>query len=265
VDIVHVSDVHFGRQDQQAVRALDRHLADNPPDLIAISGDLTQTGRRREFFEAEAWVNQLPAPVAMVPGNHDTPALNLVARLLGPFRRYRTAFGVHSASRVYANGLVALAHLNTAHGFQRRLDWSLGKVRRKEVAVAQAFFRDNRDATWKIVMCHHPLVDKGDTHVRGKTDGGRDALAALASSGVDLVLSGHTHVPGVSSYGEAGGAVTLVSAGTLSERTREDRASFNRIVIQPGNATIVQLAVIDGAVQEVKRDLVTGRATAPSA
>ena len=101
MDIVHVSDVHFGREDKAALQAFNQQLAEHRPDLIIISGDLTQTGRRREFLDAVAWVNALPAPVAMVPGNHDTPALNVIARLLSPFRRYRTAFGSRSASSIY--------------------------------------------------------------------------------------------------------------------------------------------------------------------
>ena len=259
MDIVHVSDIHFGRENKVAVELLGEHLAEHCPDLIVISGDLTQTGRRKEFFGALAWVNTLPAPVAMVPGNHDTPALNVLARILGPFRRYRTAFGSRSASNVYGDGMLALAHLNTAHGFQRRIDWSLGKVRRREVDAAQAFFRHHKGAVWKAVACHHPLVDFNNTRVNGKTVGGEQALAAFVDAGVDFVLSGHTHVPGIASFGPSQNPISLVSAGTLSDRTRENRASFNRLTLGTDVAHVIRYGFSENTVREVERHEIAKR------
>ena len=59
------------------------------PDLIAISGDLTQRAREREFVQAQAFLHTLPDPKIVVPGNHDVPLYNIVARFLAPLERYK--------------------------------------------------------------------------------------------------------------------------------------------------------------------------------
>ena len=136
------------------------------------------------------------------------------------------------------------------------MDWSLGKIRSRELAAAVAFFDANGDATWKIVACHHPLVDLSNTRVRGKTTGGKEALDAFAACGVNLVLSGHTHVPGLASFEHSAGTISLISAGTLSERTRENQSSFNRLFITPQSATVVQYGIAGEKVREVRRNVI---------
>jgi 3',5'-cyclic AMP phosphodiesterase CpdA len=87
--IVHLSDLHFGRLDERIIGPLVTRIAEIGPDLIAISGDLTQRARRRQFEHARAFLNQLRFPTLVVPGNHDVPLFNVMARLLDPFGAYR--------------------------------------------------------------------------------------------------------------------------------------------------------------------------------
>ena len=77
--IVHLSDMHFGRFDQRLVAPLVRTVQRIAPDLVAISGDLTQRARRSQFAQARAFLDRLPTPRLVVPGNHDVPLFNLAA------------------------------------------------------------------------------------------------------------------------------------------------------------------------------------------
>ncbi|MCC7548420.1 MAG: hypothetical protein IT532_11705 [Burkholderiales bacterium] len=51
-----------------------------------------------------------------MPGNHDVPLYDLFTRLLRPSARYRRWIAPE-ADRLYDDGMVAVAALNTAHGW----------------------------------------------------------------------------------------------------------------------------------------------------
>src|SRR5438105_4277318 len=87
--LVHLSDIHFGRLDARIVAPLIATINDLSPDLIAVSGDLTQRARRRQFVEARDFLSQLPQPQLVVPGNHDVPLFDLAGRFLRPFDAYQ--------------------------------------------------------------------------------------------------------------------------------------------------------------------------------
>lgn len=81
---------------------------------------------------------------------------------------------------------------------------------------------------------------------------GRDALRRFAECGVDFVLSGHSHVPGITLCDRNDQTTVLVSAGTLSDRTREDRASFNRLILKSDEATLIRYGFENGAAVEIE-------------
>lgn len=87
--IVHLSDLHFGRVDLTVVAALIETVTKIKPDLVAVSGDLTQRARSHQFKEARTFLDKLPTPQIVVPGNHDVPLHNVFARFLKPLTKYR--------------------------------------------------------------------------------------------------------------------------------------------------------------------------------
>ena len=87
--IIHLSDLHFGRVHRPALAPLAAAIERIKPDFIAISGDLTQRARPGQFREARAFLDALPAPYLVVPGNHDVPLYNVVQRVLKPLAKYR--------------------------------------------------------------------------------------------------------------------------------------------------------------------------------
>ena len=87
--VVHLSDLHFGRVDPGMIEPLVTTVKALQPDLVAISGDLTQRAREREFREARTFLARLPSPQIVVPGNHDLPLHNVFKRFVDPLRLYR--------------------------------------------------------------------------------------------------------------------------------------------------------------------------------
>ncbi|WP_413220367.1 metallophosphoesterase [Tritonibacter mobilis] len=87
--LLHLSDLHFGRDRPELLDPLIEQINGLAPDLVAISGDLTQRARDWQFMRAREMIDRIKAPCLVVPGNHDTPLDNLFERVLMPWRRYR--------------------------------------------------------------------------------------------------------------------------------------------------------------------------------
>ena len=87
--LVHLSDLHFGRVDERLLEPLARRVHALAPDVVAVSGDLTQRARTAQFRAARRFLDTLPQPLLVVPGNHDVPLYNLWQRFLHPLAKYR--------------------------------------------------------------------------------------------------------------------------------------------------------------------------------
>lgn len=226
--LFHVSDLHFGYEDQGALDWFMAEVDQQRPDAVLCTGDLTMRGSAREFALARKWLERLPVPLALVAGNHDVPYYNhMIRRLIKPYDRFRTlARGV--TSELDLDGL-AVVPLKTIARAQLRLNWSKGRVSGRDLDRALTALDRGHDKALRIVMAHHPLVD-ADTESSGSTRGGKRALAALARGGAQVVLSGHVHDPFDLQVEPAPGLpMRMIGAGTLSQRLRETPPSYNRL------------------------------------
>ena len=225
IRIAHLSDPHFGGEDAPAIEAATRAVSAFAPTLTLVTGDLTLNGLPREFRAARAWLDRLPQPRLVTPGNHDTPYWNLLLRALTPFDRYRTYIGAPQAAGYDAPELVARC-LNSARGAQPRLNWAKGAI-----ALGQLRNIDwGPGARLKVFGCHHPLVDIAGAPVTGGVRRGEAAAAVLAEAGVDLILTGHVHVPFALALPGGTSPCYALGAGTLSIRTRGAPASLSTVV-----------------------------------
>lgn len=229
IRLFHVSDVHFGCEDTEAVAWFDAKVREEVPDAIVMTGDLTMRARHSEFAAAAKWLEGLARPVTVEVGNHDLPYFNLWARFFTPYRRFK------SLERMIEQPLeiqgINIVPLKTTARFQFRLNWSKGNVTNSALKEALAKVEVADDDTLTFVACHHPLVDAG-TRSQADTRGGQRALEALARAGANAVLTGHVHDPFDVTHPAGANMVRLVGAGTLSRRTRDSRASFNEIRIE---------------------------------
>jgi 3',5'-cyclic AMP phosphodiesterase CpdA len=223
ITLFHISDLHFGAEDHAALAWFAAEVTVQRPDWIICTGDLTMRGTQREFAAAAAWLGALAVPVSVEPGNHDMPYYwEMFSRLRRPFARFEVLrAAVHRAVDLPDVRLVSLPTVVPA---QARLNWSKGRV--TQAALATAVDGLAGFAGLRLVACHHPLVD-ADTQGKGSTRGGKAALKALAVGGADAVLSGHVHDPFDLLHDTGGGPIRLIGAGTLSERLRVTKPSFN--------------------------------------
>lgn len=124
--IFHLSDIHFGLENNRALDWVKQEIAERRPDAVAITGDLTMRARHREFAAATEWINSLDAPVTVEVGNHDMPYFNPIERFFAPYKRFRGM--EEKVERELDLGQLTIVPLKTAVRMQPRLNWSKGWV-----------------------------------------------------------------------------------------------------------------------------------------
>jgi 3',5'-cyclic AMP phosphodiesterase CpdA len=239
--IVHLSDIHFGRVDAEIIGPLIETVNELNPDLIAVSGDLTQRARSHQFREARAFLDRLPKPQIVVPGNHDVPLHNVFARFLQPLRKYQR-YITHDLRPFYYDDEIAVLGVNTA----RSLTVKGGRINEEQVAWMRERLCACESEVVKMVVTHHPFDLPEGHHERNLVGRARMAMEALASCGADVFLAGHLHVShtthSATRYQIKGHSALVVQAGTAaSTRGRGEANSFNVIRIDKPYITVERL------------------------
>jgi 3',5'-cyclic AMP phosphodiesterase CpdA len=227
--ILHFSDVHFGAENVPAVAAALEHAHASPPDLVLVTGDVTQMGQVDEFEAAAAWLKAMPEPLFVIPGNHDTPYWDAVARLFYPWRLYEEHVGHPAVDHQFETETLSVRGINTARAAQFRANWSKGAIDLEQTQRAADALSEAPPGALRIVACHHPLIEMVGTPMTGGVRRGEAAAKIFADSGVDLIMTGHVHVPFALPIVAGVNGAYAVGAGTLSLRERGSPAGFNCI------------------------------------
>lgn len=234
--LAHISDPHFGSEDPVIAAALAAELA--TVSLVLVSGDLTQRAKEPQFHAARAFLDALPSPYLVVPGNHDIPLYDVWNRFLHPLDRYRTIITDDLMPHHLDDELLVVG-LNTAHSFT----FKHGKVTVDQATAAAALFAGHPDR-FKILVCHHPFVLPSHRHPRDLVDGADAALPILRDAGVELICTGHLHIAFASDaagFRDERREIIAVHAGTcISTRTRGEPNGYNRLVLDGDLLTIQQ-------------------------
>jgi len=239
--LVHLSDLHFGRVDTQLVDPLIKTIEEIGPNLVAVSGDLTQRARSWQFREARAFLDRLPQPQIVVPGNHDVPLHNLLARFFQPLNKYRR-YITDELQPVHADEEIVVVGVNTA----RSLTIKGGRINESQVANLRETFCALSDDVVKTVVTHHPFDLPEGHDERDLVGRARMAMNLLAECGADLFLAGHLHVGHTGHtakrYNIRGHSALVVQAGTAtSTRERGEANSFNVIRTDHPHITVERM------------------------
>lgn len=228
--ILQFSDIHFGCEHEEAVAAASTYAHAYKADLNLVTGDITQTGKRREFLAARDWLESLPKPVFVVVGNHDVPFWNVLARALWPWRAFEEATGHPAHDHEFSGDGFMVRGVTTARGWQMRLNWSKGVIDLNQTRRSAEALRQTAPDSLRILACHHPLVEMINTPMTGRVIRGERAARIFTEAGVDLITTGHVHVPFALPIDMSERRCYAIGCGTLSRRLRDDYPpSFNRI------------------------------------
>jgi len=240
--IVHLSDLHFGRTDPAVLGPLAASILAAAPDLVVVSGDITQRARAREFEEARRFLQSLPKPQIVVPGNHDIPLYDLFSRWLRPLNSFQS-YICDDLETFYSDPEIAVVGINTARS------WSFkgGRINRDQVASGCARLNRLPDNILRLIVTHHPFALSNQESSQGIVGRATMAMTGFANCRVDVIFSGHMHVghatSSVARYGSSHRAALLVQAGTASStRRRDETNSYNIVRLDRTNVTVERLA-----------------------
>lgn len=222
--IVQLSDLHFGTTLPETLDPLLALLTELAPDLVIVSGDFTQRAREVEYEAARAYIQRLPTPQLLIPGNHDVPLYDVVRRFMSPLGRYRR-YITDNLAPSFIDEELAVVGINTA----RSLTFKGGAIDAQQIDEVSARLVSLPASVARIVVTHHPFdIPVGLSGV-AIVHGADRALRAFAPLKVDLYLSGHLHLihlASASKFVPGYNAPLLVAGTAISTRARGEPNSF---------------------------------------
>jgi 3',5'-cyclic AMP phosphodiesterase CpdA len=218
MDIVHLSDFHYGSPDfqRECLLSVINFINEKRPDIVVCTGDLTHKGRQRQYQKILEYLNKIEVPFICVPGNHDARYSGLVF-----FERY---IGARRSKVILEDQDAMILGLRSAKG-----DTSEGELGSEQLQWIMNELKNSHHST-KIVALHHHLLSVPSSGFKRTTlvDAG-EMLELTRLYDVDLVLMGHKHCPHAWTVDSS---VLLYCGTSTSEKVRADeRPCFNYIHI----------------------------------
>ncbi len=222
--ICQISDIHCGNA-RFIPELLDRTIIEinrANPTVVVVSGDLTDAGYREEFEQAAEYIDRIECEnVMVIPGNHD-------ARNVG-YIHFERLFGERQS--VIDLDDVVLVGVDSSEP-----DLNDGQVGREHYEFIRDAFSTPHDKLKIFVVHHHLIPLPGTGRERNIVYDAGDILERLIDVGVDLVLSGHKHVPHTWRLED----MLIVNSGTASTlRVRGNtRPCYNVIEVEDGRVEV---------------------------
>ena len=214
--LLQISDTHFGTEQPAVVEALTALASQQRPDLVVLSGDITQRARPAQFRAARALTDRLGLPLLAVPGNHDIPLFDLWTRLRRPYARYVAAFG-DDLEPVHSSPDLMVVCVNTTRAWRHKH----GEISGLQVDRVARLLERADAAQLRVVVVHQPAAVMRPQDLENRLRGHAAALPRLAAAGADVVMGGHIHLPYVMELEGLARPMWVVQAGTaVSSRVR---------------------------------------------
>ncbi|MCY7306660.1 MAG: metallophosphoesterase [Rhodoferax sp.] len=214
--LLQISDPHFGTEQPLVVEALAALAQQLRPDLLVLSGDITQRAEPAQFRAARAFVDRLGLPVLAVPGNHDIPLFDLWTRLRRPYARHIAAFG-SDLEPVHSSNDLMVVCVNTTRVWRHKH----GEVSARQIDRVARMLESAGSAQLRVVVVHQPVAVTRAEDSPSRLRGHAAALHRWSAAGADLVMGGHIHLPYVTTLHSLARPVCAVQAGTaVSSRVR---------------------------------------------
>jgi 3',5'-cyclic AMP phosphodiesterase CpdA len=188
--LLQISDAHFGTEQEPVVSALLALSARVQPELVVLSGDITQRARRAQFQAAREFVDDLQRPAIAIPGNHDIPLYNIIARIFFPYGNYMRAFG-DTLEPMFESESFLVVCANTTRP-KRHKD---GEISEDQVARISDRLRGAAREQLRVVVTHQPVHVIRPEDEENLLHGSEHAVRAWADAGADIVMGGHIHLP----------------------------------------------------------------------
>jgi len=212
----HLSDLHIGsRISREKLEALRADLAAHSPDLLILSGDITDRGRLWQFRWADGFLRSLHIPFISVPGNREVSFSTMWEWMIPPLAmpRYSGFFG--EKDRVLYSSeehRIVFFGLNSVHAFAA---WpgSIARETRYWLKAQAPRFADY----FKGLFLHHPVlpvIRSSSFWAHNLADAG-EVLNICTQTGISLILQGHKHRAAVMevSFPERNAKVVVSSCG----------------------------------------------------
>ncbi|MGY6769948.1 metallophosphoesterase family protein [Komagataeibacter sp. NFXK3] len=199
-------------------------------NMIALTGDLTNMGLPGECRHALRWLEQMPAPCTVIPGNHDTLVHDNWQQTVGLWQPWMGALPFPFVRRVGPVALIGVSSAVPTPWFR-----ATGRVGVRQAArLATILHETGRQGLCRIVMIHHPPVPGLATARKALRDPQHFAHS-IAREGAEMVLHGHIHTSTLSSLPGPAGAVPVLGIASASARAHDPlhAAAWNRIAITP--------------------------------
>ncbi len=214
--LLQISDPHFGTEQPQVVEALVTLALLQRPDLMVLSGDITQRARPAQFQAARAFMDRLGAPFLAIPGNHDIPLFDLWTRMRRPYARHTAAFGPE-LEPIYSSPDLMVVCVNTTRAWRHKQ----GEVSAPQIDRVASLLANSTPGQLRVVVVHQPVAVTRAEDAPNLLRGHTAALQCWAAAGADLVMGGHIHLPYVVALHGLARPLWAVQAGTaVSSRVR---------------------------------------------
>lgn len=221
--LLQISDLHFGTDLPDVSTALLALSDEKKPDVLVVSGDITQRATSQQFGRARAFCDRLQiAQMVCLPGNHDITLHNLWARVVRPYAAYQRSFGLVLEPQLLTDSLCIVAVNTTRWWRHKNGQVSAAQIERVCKQLSRATPQQLR-----VIVVHQPVhvLRPQDEHDRLR--GWQPAVHAWAAAGADIVMGGHIHLPYVcelsASLSTLKRRMWCVQAGTaVSSRIRRE-------------------------------------------